>query len=66
MDPWVKPIHQRVKGSETFENDNDQAEPMLHLRVAWLGDDELTRNGDNRPGHPGARSPNRQPRSRPA
>jgi hypothetical protein len=65
VESWVKQINQRVKGSEKFWNDDDDAETMLHLRVAWLGDnDELTRHLDQRPGHPYARPRGRKPTSR--
>lgn len=65
VESWVKQINQRVKGSEKFWNDDDNAETMLHLRVAWLGDnDELTRHLDQRPGHPHARPRGREPASR--
>ena len=61
VESWVKQINQRVKGSEKFWNDDDNAETMLHLRVAWLGDnDELTRHLDTRPGHPYARPRDRE------
>jgi hypothetical protein len=57
VESWVKQLNQRVKGSEKFWNEGDQAESMLHLRAAWLSDNEpLTRHLENRPGHPRARS----------
>lgn len=56
VESWVKQLNQRVKGSEKFWNDDENAETMLHLRVAWLSDDEeLTKHLENRPGHPYAR-----------
>ena len=53
VESWVKQLNQRVKGSEKFWNDDGNAEAILQLRTAWLGDDELlirhlrTRPGDN-------------------
>jgi hypothetical protein len=56
VESWVKQLNQRVKGSEKFWNEDDNAESMLHLRAAWLSDNEpLTRHLENRPGHPHAR-----------
>lgn len=56
VESWVKQINQRVKGSEKFWNDDENAETMLHLRVAWLSDnDDLAEHLKNRPGHPYAR-----------
>jgi hypothetical protein len=56
VESWVKQLNQRVKGSEKFWNENENAETMLRLRVAWLSDnDELTKHLENRPGHPYAR-----------
>ena len=57
IESWVKQLNQRVKGSEKFWNDDDNAEAILHLRSAWLGDDEtLTKHLRDRPGHPFART----------
>jgi hypothetical protein len=57
VESWVKQLNQRVKGSEKFWNDDQNVETMLHLRAAWLGnDEELTRHLRNRPGHPYART----------
>ena len=56
IESWVKQLNQRVKGSEKFWNDDENAEAILQLRSAWLGDDEaLTKHLQNRPGHPYAR-----------
>jgi hypothetical protein len=56
VESWVKQLNQRVKGSEKFWNDDDNAETMLHLRAAWLSDNEdLTRHLESRSGHPYAR-----------
>ena len=56
VESWVKQLNQRVKGSEKFWNDNENAETMLHLRVAWLSDnDDLATHFENRPGHSHAR-----------
>lgn len=56
VESWVKQLNQRVKGSEKFWNDDDNAEAMLHLRVAWLSDNEdLMKHLEQRPGHPYAR-----------
>jgi len=56
VESWVKQLNQRVKGSEKFWNDSENAEAILHLRTAWLGDDEeLMEHLKNRPGHPHAR-----------
>jgi hypothetical protein len=57
IESWVKQVNQRVKGSEKFWNDDTHGEAILHLRSAWLGDDEaLSKHLQNRPGHPQARS----------
>jgi hypothetical protein len=56
IESWVKQLNQRVKGSEKFWNDDRNGEAILHLRSAWLGDDEaLSNHLKNRPGHPHAR-----------
>ena len=56
MESWVKMVGQRVKGSEKFWNDDGNAEAILHLRSAWLGDeDALATHLATRPGHPYAR-----------
>lgn len=56
MESWVKMLGQRVKGSEKFWNDDAKAEAILHLRAAWIGDDDtLTTHLASRPGHPYAR-----------
>lgn len=56
IESWVKQLNQRVKGSEKFWNDDENAEAILHLRSAWLGDDEaLTNHLKRRPGHSSAR-----------
>lgn len=56
VESWVKQLNQRVKGSEKFWNDDENAEAILQLRSAWLGDDEaLKTHLENRPGHPHAR-----------
>jgi hypothetical protein len=56
IESWVKQVNQRVKGSEKFWNDDTHGEAILHLRSAWLGDDEaMTEHLKNRPGHPHAR-----------
>jgi hypothetical protein len=61
VESWVKQLNQRVKGSEKFWNDDQNAEAMLHLRAAWLSDNEtLARHLQTRPGHPYAR-PRGQP-----
>lgn len=60
IESWVKQLNQRVKGSDKFWNDDQNAEAMLHLRAAWLSDnDPLNRHLENRPGHPYARPRNR-------
>lgn len=63
VESWVKQINLRVKGSEKFWNDDENAETILHLRVAWLNDtDDLAEHLENRPGHPYARPrPQEQP-----
>jgi hypothetical protein len=64
VESWVKQLNRRVKGSEKFWNDDGNAETMLHLRAAWMSDDEaLTNHLQNRPGHPHARPRNRLPSS---
>lgn len=56
IESWVKPLNQRVKGSEKFWNDDRNGEAILQLRSAWLGDNEtLTEHLQNRPGPPRAR-----------
>jgi hypothetical protein len=56
VESWVKQLNQRVKGSEKFWNDDDNPEAMLHLRAAWLNDEEeFVARIRNRPGHPYAR-----------
>ena len=56
IESWVKQLNQRVKGSEKFWNDDANGEAILHLRSAWLGDDEaLAEHLKRRPGHPHAR-----------
>jgi hypothetical protein len=63
IESWVKQLNQRVKGSEKFWNDDQNGEAVLHLRSAWLGDDDaLIQHLANRPGHPAAR-PGGAPRS---
>ncbi len=61
VESWVKQLNQRVKGSERFWNDDANAETMLHLRAAWLSDDEaLSKHLQDRPGHPHARPRNQE------
>jgi hypothetical protein len=56
VESWVKQLNQRVKGSEKFWNDDDNPEAMLHLRAAWLNDEEeFVARIRNRPGQPYAR-----------
>jgi hypothetical protein len=56
IESWVKQLNQRVKGSEKFWNDDGHGEAILHLRAAWLGDDEtLSKHLKTRKGHPYAR-----------
>lgn len=56
IESWIKQVNQRVKGSEKFWNDDPTGEAILHLRSAWLGDDDaLSEHMMNRPGHPHAR-----------
>jgi len=67
VESWGKQRNQRVKGSEKFWNNNENAEAMLRLRVAWLsGDDELTKHLENRSGHPYARPRRLKPASKAA
>lgn len=64
VESWVKQLNQRVKGSEKFWNEGDKAESMLHLRAAWLSDNEpLARHLKERPGHPRARPTRSEPTS---
>jgi hypothetical protein len=64
IESWVKQLNQRVKGSEKFWNDDRNGEAILHLRSAWLGDDEALANHlKDRPGHPHARQRSRDPSS---
>ena len=64
VESWVKQLNRRVKGSEKFWNAGEKAESMLHLRAAWLSDNEpLTRHLENRPGHPRARPTHSEPTS---
>jgi hypothetical protein len=56
IESWVKQLNQRVKGSEKFWNDDHNGESILHLRSAWLSDDEaLTKHLQTRPAHPYSR-----------
>jgi hypothetical protein len=56
MESLVKEINFRVKGTEKFFNDNDRGEAILHVRAAFLCDDDrLSRHLRNRPGSPYAR-----------
>jgi hypothetical protein len=56
VESWVKQLNQRVKGSEKFWNDDENPEAMLHLRAAWLNDEEeFVARIRNRPGHSYAR-----------
>ena len=60
IESWVKQLNQRVKGSEKFWNDDANGEAILHLRTAWLGDDEaLEKHLANRPGQMYGRPSNR-------
>lgn len=43
IESWIKQVNQRVEGSEKFWNDDANAEAILHLRSAWLSDDEALR-----------------------
>ena len=53
---WVKQLNQRVKSTEKFWNDDANPAAMLHLRAAWLNDEEeFVERIQNRPGHPYAR-----------
>lgn len=64
VESWVKQINLRVKGSEKFWNDDENAETILHLRVAWLSDnDDLAEHLANRSGHPYARPRTQEPPS---
>jgi len=56
IESWIKKLNQRVKGSEKFWNDDKNAERILALRNAWLGDDEaLINHLQTRPGNPTSR-----------
>jgi hypothetical protein len=56
VESWVKQLNQRIKGSEKFWNNNANPEAVLHLRAAWLNDEEEFVNQIcHRPGHPYAR-----------
>jgi len=56
IESWVKQLNQRVKGSEKFWNDDANGEAILHLRSAWLGDDDaLSQHLGTRPGRAAAR-----------
>ena len=62
IESWVKPLNQRVTGSEKFWNDDASGEAILHLRSAWLGDDNaLSEHLKNRPGNPHARPKGSEP-----
>jgi hypothetical protein len=61
VESWVKQLNQRVKGSEKFGNDDQNGEAILHLRAAWLSDDEaLINHLRDRPGHSHARPRNQE------
>lgn len=61
IESWIKQLNQRVKGSEKFWNDDENAEAILQLRTAWLSDDEeLTTHLNTRPGQTPARPRNPQ------
>jgi hypothetical protein len=67
IESWVKQLNQRVKGSEKFWNDDGNAEAILELRSAWLGDDEaLVKHLRSRPGQSAARPRTSRPSSRAA
>jgi hypothetical protein len=40
MEPLIKQINFRVKGTEMFWHDPEGAEAILHLRAAALSEDE--------------------------
>ena len=53
IESLIKEINHRVKGSEKFWNDDEQAEAILQIRAALLCDDDrLSRHFQNRPGNP--------------
>lgn len=55
VESWIKQVNRRVKGSEKFWNNNQNAESILQLRAAWLGDDqELAQHLKKRRGRPTA------------
>lgn len=59
VESWVKQLSLRVKGSEQFWNDDGNAEAILQLRIAWLGDDDaLLTHLHSRPGQIAARPRN--------
>ncbi len=59
IESWIKQMNQRVKGSDKFWNDDENAEAILQLRTAWLGDDEeLTTYLNSRRGQTTAKPPN--------
>jgi hypothetical protein len=52
VESWIRQMNQRVKGSDKFWEDGPNAEAVLQLRSAWLGDDDaLGRHLADRPGH---------------
>ncbi|MEK6237137.1 MAG: hypothetical protein N2C14_20705, partial [Planctomycetales bacterium] len=53
VESYVKEVNYRVKGTEKFWNDGDNAEAILQLRAAKLSDDDrLKKHMRSRPGNP--------------
>jgi hypothetical protein len=58
MESLVKEINYRVKGTEMFWNDPEEAEAILQVRAAALSDDDrLVQHRRPRPGCPFTRRP---------
>ena len=67
MESLVKQVHQRVKGTEMYWNDNQRGgEGIVQLRSSYLCDDDRLRHYlRRRPGHPYVRRTTKVPASTP-
>ncbi len=61
LESQVKEIKHRTKGAEKFWNDNQDAEAILQVRAAIIGDDErLAKHFQKRVGYPYDRKTTKQ------